>query len=105
MSSATSELGAAVTLHATLAAARTDPPVELPAIAPERIEDFQREWRRRPGLRTLIRVAGRLDEAEVARSPSVRGLWELAHSAAWRDDARGLFCDFPEFGVLFEGRS
>ena len=93
-----------ITLRAELDGVRRDPLVSLPVIPPERIPDFQREWYRRPELRALIRTAGQLEEAEVAHSPTVRALWELAHSDAWAADARGLFCDYPEFAALFHRR-
>ena len=76
---------------------------DVPVIPPQRIPDFQREWYRRPGLRSLIRAAGRLSEDEVAHSKVVRALWELHRSDAWRADGRGLLIDFPEFAPLFGG--
>ena len=90
-----------MTLRAELARDRVV--FDVPVIAPQRVPDFQREWHRRPELRALIRAAGRLDEAEVARSKVVRALWELAHSDAWRADGRGLLVDYPEFAALFGG--
>ena len=94
---------ALMTIRAELACGEAA--LSLPVIPPERIPDFQRQWHRRPGLRALIRAAGQLDEAEVARSTSVRALWELAHSDAWRADGRGLLCDFPEFAAVFGGEA
>ena len=58
-----------MTLRAELARDRVV--FDVPVIAPQRVPDFQREWHRRPELRALIRAAGRLDEAEVARSKMV----------------------------------
>ena len=92
---------AMMTLRAELA--RDEVALALPVIPPERIPDFQREWRRRPKLRALIRAAGQLDEAEAARSKPVRALWELAYSDAWRADGYGLLVDFQEFAALFDG--
>ena len=88
-----------MTLRAELARDRVV--VDTPVVPPERVVDFQRQWRARPELRALIRAAGRLDEAEASRSRPVRALWELSRSDAWRADGRGLLCDFPGFAALF----
>ena len=94
---------ATMTLRAELARDKVE--FDLPVVPPERIPDFQREWRRRRGLRALIRAAGRLSEDEVAHSKLVRALWELHRSDAWRADGRGLLIDFPEFAALFGSRA
>ena len=78
-----------------------EPAETLPVIPPERMADFRDRWRERPGLRSLIRAAGALDEAEVARSRLVRALWEMSRSTEWQADGRGLLSDFPEFAELF----
>ena len=97
------EATARMVVHAHLEADRGGAPVESPVIAPERIADFRREWRRRPCLRALIRAAGRLDAAAVSRSREIRALWELARSREWAADGRGLLCEYPEFAELFDG--
>ena len=94
---------AMMTVRAELS--RDKVPLSLPVVPPERIPDFQRQWHRRPGLRALIRAAGRLSEDEVAHSKLVRALWELSRSDAWRADGRGLLCEYPEFSVLFRSNA
>ena len=61
----------------------------LPAIPPERMADFRREWLRRPGLRCLIRAAQDLPPERRIRNRTLQGLWEMARSPEWRRQPGG----------------
>ena len=77
-------------------------PVEsVPVIPSGHMAGFRARWRKSPQLRSLIRAAGRLDEAQAMRSRTVRALWEMSRSREWKKDGRGLLNDFPEFAELF----
>ena len=78
-----------------------DPVESVPVIPPEYMAEFRDRWRESPRLRSLIRAAGQLDEAKVAKSRLARALWEMSHSREWKEDGRGLLNDFPEFAELF----
>ena len=70
-----------------------------PVVAPGRMADFQREWRRRPGLRALIRAAQDLDDALVERNRSLCALREMARSAQWRREPGGRLPVDEFFGL------
>lgn len=82
-----------------------EPVGSVPVVPPGRMADMRAEWRRDPSLSLLIRAAGRLGEAEVAKSRLARALWEMARSPEWKTDGRGLLADFPEFAERFGERA
>ena len=91
-------------VRATLAAElESGEPVEaVPVIPSGHMDGFRARWRKSPRLRSLIRAAGRLDEAQAMRSRVGRALWEMSRSREWKADGRGLLNDCPEFAELFE---
>ena len=94
---------AAGTLAAELEAGE---PVEaVPVVPPGCMAGIRDEWRVSPQLRSLIRAAGKLDEAATMKSRPVRALWEMAQSREWKADGRGLLNDFPELAELFAAPS
>ena len=85
---------------AALAELQDDDGLELPLIPPERMPDFQREWRRRPYFRAMLHAVRDVPEEPTLRNRTLRGLWEMGRSAEW---TRGPGGRLPaEFAALAE---
>ena len=82
------------------AACQDDDLGDGPVIPAGRMRDFQREWRRRPGLRCLIRAAERMPASAGARNRNIRALREMAASPEWRREPGGRVP--PELDIFAE---
>ena len=82
-------LSEAIMTLAAEAACQDDARGDGPVIPAGRMRDFQREWRRRPALRCLIRAAEQMPASATAHSRTIRALREMAASTEWRHEPGG----------------
>ena len=100
---ATARMGLRADVDCTRREVQAELLVDFPVVPPECVIDFQGRSRESAAIRAVITAAGELTDADVARSRTARGLWELSRSDAWRrEDLRGLTIDYPEFRELLE---